>query len=262
MRRRAGIGGLQKDAALREQYRAAGSALEAESREKLREQAEMLRANVEAYAVAHRAAIAANPALAGRFQKMCTALGVDTLVSARESETAEKKTGFTFFRKREEQKPKTSAFHAELAVQVVEQCMLLANETGGLTDAALVRRRLSRVHNRSDVSDADIVTAVESLRPLALALGVVSLGPGRIAVQSLPLDLSPDGAALLAAAEAHGGRLAPRDPATAFAAWAPDRLERGIRTLLEAGLLWLDTQDASFPGSSVYWSPGLYPGLY
>jgi len=47
----------------------------------------------------------------------------------------------------------SSQFYHELAVQVVESCLLLSEQTGGLTDISIVKARISKLPSRRDITE-------------------------------------------------------------------------------------------------------------
>ena len=103
------------------------------------------------------------------------------------------------------------------------------------------------------ISSDDIVRAVGTLRPLGSGYKILDLG-GRRAVQSVPLELSPDSSVLLKFAEQEG-HLSAKE-ATSILGWQPERFTRVMDTLLKAELAWIDEQSSD--GITLYWFPCFY----
>ena len=67
--------------------------------------------------------------------------------------------------------------------------------------------------------------AVDTLRPLGSGYAVIDLGSRR-AIQSLPLELSPDGSKLVAEGEPRG--YFDRESACRTLVWQPERFDRAV----------------------------------
>ena len=75
-RRGAGIAGLQKNKAKRNNFSAVGAAANETKMAVMAEQLETFKANLEAFAEKHRRDIKRNPAFRRHFQRMCAEIGV------------------------------------------------------------------------------------------------------------------------------------------------------------------------------------------
>ena len=83
MRRRAGVGAIQKQRLEAEKYKDKGTELQESQFEQMVKQMEALKENLEEFASKHRSEIKKNPQFRRQFQEMCAAIGVDPLASAK-----------------------------------------------------------------------------------------------------------------------------------------------------------------------------------
>lgn len=114
MRRRAGVGAIQKQRLEAEKYKDKGTELQESQFEQMVKQMEALKENLEEFASKHRSEIKKNPQFRRQFQEMCAAIGVDPLASAK---------GFWSVLG-------MGDFFYELSVQVVEVCLAHNHITG------------------------------------------------------------------------------------------------------------------------------------
>lgn len=158
-------------------------------------------------------------------------------------------------------------FYYELGIQIVETCLVLQDQTGGLTDLEIIKKRIGKLRTRSlaEISEYGIVNfylhvpsddlnrAIGTLKPLGSGYAVVNLG-SRIAVQSVPLELSADGTKLLSQAQASG--TISRDICIEIN-WQAERFQRAIDSLVNDGLAWIDSQETV----TLYWFPCFFKGF-
>lgn len=114
MRRRAGVGAIQKQKLEAEKYRDKGTELQDSQFEQMVKQMDVLKENLEEFAGKHKAEIKKNAQFRRQFQEMCAAIGVDPLASGK---------GFWSVLG-------MGDFYYELAVQVVEVCLAANHSTG------------------------------------------------------------------------------------------------------------------------------------
>lgn len=114
MRRRAGVGAIQKQKLEAEKYRDKGTELQDSQFEQMVKQMDVLKENLEEFAAKHKVEIKKNPQFRRQFQEMCAAIGVDPLASGK---------GFWSVLG-------MGDFYYELAVQVVEVCLAANHSTG------------------------------------------------------------------------------------------------------------------------------------
>jgi ESCRT-II complex subunit VPS22 len=110
----------------------------------LKSQLEVFKKSLEEFAHKHQKDIKKNPMLRGHFQKMCSSIGVDPLVSSK---------GFWA------DMLGVGDFYYELGIQIVESCLVVQEQTGGLTDLDILKKRIARLRTRTaaEVSEYLIV---------------------------------------------------------------------------------------------------------
>ncbi|CAH2270030.1 jg17883 [Pararge aegeria aegeria] len=83
MRRRAGVGAIQKQRLEQEKYREKGSEIQENQFQQMSKQLEVFRENLEEFASKHKSEIKKNAQFRRQFQEMCAAIGVDPLASGK-----------------------------------------------------------------------------------------------------------------------------------------------------------------------------------
>lgn len=237
MRRRAGVGAIQKQRAAQAQYQAKRAELEENQVEELSRQLEAFRAHLQTFAARHRNEIRRDATFRRQFQEMCAAIGVDPLASGK---------GFW------SQLLGVGDFYYELSVRVVEVCLAASARTGGLLPLPELRRRLARP-GQPEISTDDVLRAIGKLRVLGQGFRLLRLPGERYLVQSVPGELSGDQTAVLEQAQTAGGCVT-----AAQLGWTPARAQRALQQLVSDELAWVDEQAG---GETVYWFPSLWPAL-
>lgn len=240
MRRRPGVGAIQKKKLDAERYKDKGSELAENQLSEMSKQLETFRANLEDFARDHREEIKKDPDFRRHFQEMCASIGVDPLASSK---------GFW------SEMLGVGDFYYELGVQIVEVCMASSHKTGGLMELGELRRRLIRGRGKSkvhqEISEDDLLRAVKKLKILGNGFTVIPLDSGRYLVQSVPGEFSMDQTAILQKAENNGGKVTAAS-LSAELGWDSKRIERALDLLMKDGLAWVDKQDHSF------WIPSIF----
>lgn len=83
MRRRAGVGAIQKQKLEQEKYREKGSEIQENQFQQMSKQLDVFRENLEEFATKHKSEIKKNAQFRRQFQEMCAAIGVDPLASGK-----------------------------------------------------------------------------------------------------------------------------------------------------------------------------------
>lgn len=83
MRRRAGVGAIQKERLVQEKYKEKGSEIAESQLQQMTRQMDVFRENLEEFARKHRADIKRDAQFRRQFQQMCAAIGVDPLASGK-----------------------------------------------------------------------------------------------------------------------------------------------------------------------------------
>ncbi|KAI3850371.1 hypothetical protein MKX03_000839, partial [Papaver bracteatum] len=117
MRRRPGIGGLQKAAAARDQYRLLGENVAKIRTYLMKEKLTTFHSQLEDFARKHKNDIRENPAFRSQFHQMCAKIGVDPLASNKG--LCAELLGF-------------GDLYYEIGVQIVDICLDTRSLNGGL----------------------------------------------------------------------------------------------------------------------------------
>lgn len=244
MRRRAGVGAIQKKTLEQEKYKDKGSVLQENQLEQLGKQMEQFRANLEDFAKQHRKDIKQDPQFRRQFQAMCAAIGVDPLSSSK---------GFWSVLG-------MGDFYFELAVQIIEVCMATSNKNGGLIGLEELRTRLIRARGQrkehQEITADDLRIAAKKLRSLGGGFSVVEVSKGHFLVQSVPVELSMDHTMVLQTAESRKTAFVNSSILQSELQWHPERVQKALDFILQAGLAWIDVQGSE----TSYWFPSMFDG--
>lgn len=134
MRKRPGIGAIQKQRVEQERFRDKGNELQEISFEHMTNQMESFRTNLEKFASKHRSEIKKDPNFRRQFQEMCASIGVDPLASSK---------GFW------SELLGVGDFYYEIAVQVIEVCLATSHRNGGLITLSELRQRLVKARGKA-----------------------------------------------------------------------------------------------------------------
>jgi len=222
--------------------------------QKLTEQMDAFRINLQEFAGKHKKEIRKNAAFRRQFQEMCAAVGVDPLQSSSNFWTKLLGVG---------------NFYYELAIQIVEVCMATSHRNGGimginelLVRVKASRRRLSRTiasnskvvqSQEDDISIDDLLRAIEKLSKLGSGLRAIPSGKTFI-VQSVASELSMDNVSIAQRAQENGGHVDKVLLAASFG-WSRERIDKCLNDMVMEGLVWVDSQTPD--GNAWYWFPGL-----
>lgn len=185
MRRRAGVGAIQKQKLEHGKYKDKGTEIQENQLEQMSRQLDVFRTNLEEFASKHKNEIKKNATFRRQFQEMCASIGVDPLASGK---------GFWSVLG-------IGDFYYELGVQIVEVCLATNDQNGGLISLDEVRQRLIKARGKSqhhqDITNDDLLSAVKKLKIFGNGFTVVPIGKGKYLVQSVPGELSMDHTAVL-----------------------------------------------------------------
>lgn len=230
MRRRAGVGAIQKQKLELEKYKDKGNEIQENQFEQMTKQLEVFRVNLEEFASKHKSEIKKNAEFRRQFQEMCASIGVDPLATGK---------GFWSVLG-------MGDFYYELAVQIVEVCLATNDKNGGLIGLNELRTRLIKARGQGkqhqEISQDDLLRATKKLRVLGNGFTVVSVGKGQYMVQSVPVELSMDHTALLQLVSNAGQAFASVSLLKKELGWEEDRSKRALEHMLKEGLAWIDTQ--------------------
>lgn len=244
MRRRAGVGAIQKQKLEAEKYKDKGTELQDSQFEQMVKQMDVLKEHLEEFAAKHKTEIRKNAQFRRQFQEMCAAIGVDPLASGK---------GFWSVLG-------MGDFYYELGVQVVEVCLAANHSTGGLMELDELRSRLVAARGRKqihqEITNEDILMAARKLRIFGNGFVVYPVGKGRHMVQSIPGELSLQETSVLSAAVNQGQGSVTKSLLMSELSWNEARTKQALDKIVSDGLAWVDCQG----DEESYWFPSLFPG--
>ncbi|XP_072160119.1 vacuolar-sorting protein SNF8 [Bemisia tabaci] len=242
MRRKAGVGAIQKQKLQQEKYQAKTSTLQENQIEQLSKQLEVFRTNLEEFASKHKAEIKKNSEFRKQFQAMCASIGVDPLAS---------KKGFWSVLG-------IGDFYYELSVQIIEVCLATNHKNGGLISLDELRNRLIKARGQSkhhqEISKDDLICAAQKLKVLGNGFTVIPIGRGDYMVQSVPGELSMEQTAVLTLLSKLGGASISESQVVDNLKWEKARATKALKNMVQDGLAWVDTQS----DEPTYWLPSLF----
>lgn len=244
MHRRGGLAGLERLQQSQRSFANLSSQLSRAQIDTLHAELAQFRAALTNFATNHRDDIRRDPSFRHAFTQMCAQLGVDPLAGPRKGGWWEDALGL-------------GDWQAELAVQIVDVCVSTRARNGGLITMADLVRRVSSLRGGDGgaVTEDDIVRALKALRPLGAGYEVVDFGDGVKMVRSVAKELDADQMAVLATAQAHGGRVDVR-LLIEQRGWTDERARAALNImLLKDGTCWLDDQDGPNGDGIAYWVP-------
>ncbi|XP_048598606.1 vacuolar protein sorting-associated protein 22 homolog 1 isoform X2 [Brassica napus] len=224
MRRRPGIGGLQKAAAARDQYRLLGENVAKLRTDMMKEQLATFKSQLEEFARKHKNDIRKNPSFRAQFHEMCAKVGVDPLASNK---------GFWA------ELLGIGDFYYELGVQIIEVCMLTRSLNGGLISLQELCNHLRqrRKKDREAVTEDDCLRAISKLKVLGSGFEVITIGKKKL-VRSVPTELNKDHNQILELAQGQG--FVTVEQVQRRLSWTSGRVIDALETLLEEGLAMID----------------------
>ncbi|XP_050299167.1 vacuolar-sorting protein SNF8 isoform X2 [Anthonomus grandis grandis] len=243
MRRRAGLGAIQKQKLEQEKYKDKSNEIQENQFEQMTRQLEFFKTNLEEFASKHKSEIKKNPEFRRQFQEMCSSIGVDPLSSGK---------GFWSILG-------IGDFYYELAVQIIEVCLATNNKNGGLISLEELRTRLINARGKrkehQEISKDDLLRAAQKLKIFGSGFNVIPYGRGKYMVQSLPGELSMDHSAILTQTSSLNSSFVSVSILRKQLNWEPERCKNALENLVNQGLAWVDLQNTC---EKLYYFPSLF----
>ncbi|KAL5239514.1 hypothetical protein ACI65C_006924 [Semiaphis heraclei] len=243
MRRRAGVGAIQKQKLEQEKYKDKGTVIQENQFEQMTKQMEVFRGNLEEFATKYKNEIKKNSQFRRQFQEMCASIGVDPLSSGK---------GFWSVLG-------IGDFYYELAVQIVEVCMATSYKNGGIIGLDELRDRLIKARGRNiqhqEITVDDLLCAAKKLKIFGNGFCVIPVGKGQYMVQSVPGELSMDQTAVLKLLSSSGSPCISLSSLKVKLNWEETRAVNAISQMVIEGLCWVDSQN---DGEFSYWFPAMF----
>ncbi|ETO69114.1 hypothetical protein F444_14205 [Phytophthora nicotianae P1976] len=228
MRRRGvGIGAVRKKQEQAKQFSEVGEQLVEANLYHVSSQLELFRTNLQAFAIKYKNNIKKDPDFRRKFQVMCAKIGVDPLAS---------KKGFW------SELLDVGDFYYELAVQIIEVCIITRPKNGGLIGMSDLLRLLEKKRGvaMQTVTDDDVKRAVKKLSVLGEGFQLIDMEE-RTMIVTVPVVLSQDHSTILALAQTTGGMVNVSILARELQ-WDKKRSMLALNVLLREGMTWLDEQ--------------------
>lgn len=243
MRRRPGIGGIQKQRLEQVKYRDKGNILQENQLEQMSKQLEDFRTNLEEFASKHKNEIKKNSQFRKQFQEMCASIGVDPLASSK---------GFWSVLG-------IGDFYHELSVQIVEVCLATNYKNGGLISLDELRQRLIKSRGKSkqhqDISSEDLLCAARKLNIFGNGFSIIAVSKGKYLVQSVPGELSMDHTAVLQLASSQNKSYVSVSVIRNELNWELERAKKSLNHMIKEGLAWMDSKGGN---ETLYWFPSMF----
>ena len=247
-----GLSAFTNRSSLTSSYASHGAALRSSQGQSLKDQLSAFQSALHHFAIQHGDKIKKDPSFRAEFARMCNAIGVDPLAGSNAPASKGKSKGWL-----------SSAFGGEVgdfwyrvAVRVVEVCKETRDENGGLLALAQCRevvRKGKGIGGGMDVSEDDIMRAVESLKPLGSGFKIVTIA-GTQMIRSIPRELNTDQSTVLEALHVLG--FVTVSMLEDNLAWEHARAVTVLEDLEANSLVWVDLKCAE----EEYWSPAFLAG--
>jgi ESCRT-II complex subunit VPS22 len=158
-----GVGAVQWKKEQKKAYEEVGNQLTQNHLAHVQEQLEIFKANLQTFAMKYKSQIKKDPEFRRRFQVMCSKIGVDPLASQK---------GFW------SEVLGMGDFYYELAVQIIEVCILTRSKNGGLIaiQDLLVLLDAKRGPLMQKIAEDDVKRSVKKLKVLGEGFQVIELG--------------------------------------------------------------------------------------
>ncbi|KAI9725312.1 MAG: hypothetical protein M1828_003327 [Chrysothrix sp. TS-e1954] len=247
-RRAPGLSAFSRNAISSAQYASHGSQLRESHAESLRTQLSVFQSLLQQFSITHAKDIRSNPSFRAEFARMCNAIGVDPLVSSNTKRPSSGAIGSIWAQMLG---GSVNDFYFELAVRIVEVCRSTRAENGGLMAVSEMTKRVQKgrgISGGMEVSDDDILQAVQSLKPLGSGFAVVTLGNKRM-IRSVPKELNTDQSHVLTAIQVEG--YVTVSILIDNFGWSIERAVSMLDDLVADSLVWVDKQAAE----TAYWTP-------
>lgn len=251
-RRGVGLSAFSNAAISSDQYARHGQQLRTTHADALANQLSVFQAALHNFSLTHAKDIRSNPTFRAEFARMCNAIGVDPLAGSNVKGAGGSggKAGSVWAKMLGSS---VNDFYFELAVRVVEVCRETRSENGGMVAVSEVQKRIAkgragRVGSGMDVTEDDIMRAIESLEPLGGMFKTQTLGGSKF-IRSVPKELNPDQATVLEVIQVLG--FVTVSMLQANLAWERARAIAVIDDLVADSLVWVDGQAEE----TEFWSP-------
>lgn len=244
MRRRVGVGAVQKSQLTQARFKDIGTEIADDQMQFMGKQMEQFRDKLQEFASKYKKEIRKNPQFRKQFQEMCATVGVDPLASSK---------GFWA------NMLGVGDFYYELGVQIIEVCLATRGKNGGIMSLEELREKVSKSRSNRNkqetITNDDIMRAVDKVKILGEGFRVIPT-QGRYIIQSVPAELSMDHTSVLELAEKSSGYTSITCIRNNLK-WTDERAKKALEDLVKESLAWVDDQAKE----RLFWFPGLVKNL-
>lgn len=252
MNRRGGLGGVFQQHKHNQDMLKLGKEIENKNMDEMKKQLEIFTEKLSEFSIKYKNEIKINPDFRREFYLMCTELGVDPLAGVWKNEL------------------KLDEFYYELAIQIITISLAFKEKVGSIIDINELKDLLSKHRKKTDISEDDIIKAVESVSELKCGFEIIELQNGKRAVAITPIHLSNDTNIILQIASENNGCITYN--AYKNKTGQPEyKYKQIINNLLENEMIWIDDSASiidkikekynSCSEREIYWFSGLYKYL-
>ena len=252
-RRGVGLSAFTNAAIASDQYARHGQALRTSHAEALANQLSVFQAALHNFSLTHAKDIRSNPTFRAEFARMCNAIGVDPLAGSNVKGAGGSAAGGKGSVWAKMLGSSVNDFYFELGVRVVEVCRETRGENGGMIAVAELQKRVTKgraglVGGGMEVTDDDVLRAIESLEPLGGMFKLQTLGGSKF-VRSVPKELNKDQATVLEVIQVLS--YVTMSMLQANLDWERARAIAVMDDLVADSLVWVDSQ----ADETEFWSP-------
>jgi ESCRT-II complex subunit VPS22 len=234
--RRAGIKGIKQQQQKKQQFQQKSTQLLSDYSEQLSQSLELLKQNLQEFALKHQQEIKNNPAFRQKFHEMCVQVGVDPLSSNKSFWT--QVLGF-------------GDFYYQISIQIVQVCMTTRQMNGGLIEWSELRSRIETIRGKATqaISDQDMVQAIKCLEPFGDGFSIIEM-KNRKMVRSIPQEMNMDGITILEKME----EKATVESLIHVLGWSAERIQVVLDSFVQQSICWIDLQS----DPPTYWVAGMF----
>nr|CCA19108.1 vacuolar sorting protein SNF8 putative [Albugo laibachii Nc14] len=237
LRRGVGVAAVRKKQENVKQYTEAADQFSEAKMAHINSQLSLFRINLQEFAQRYKHDIKRDPEFRKHFQIMCARIGVDPLASNK---------GFW------SEMLSFGEFYYEVAVQIIEVCIITRPKNGGLIAMTDLLRflHIKRGHKHQRISIDDIRRAINKVRILGEGFRLIGMEDNTM-ILTVPTELSSDHLAMLEIAQTTGGMIN-MSLIRKELNWDEKRSMIALTLLQREGMTWIDEQTSEhsyyFPG--------------
>ena len=225
MRGRGGLGNMQRQMQMNEQVKNIGQKIEEKNMTEMKTQIDKFSEKLSEFATKHKEDIKLNPEFRKEFYMMCTEMGVDPLAS----------------RSVWSNSLNLAEFYYELAIQIVTISIAIREKKGGLIELEQLKKYLTALRKKDDITDMDITKSIESVSELKCGFQMVTFSNKKKAVITIPIQISNDSNLVLEIAQENKGMITYYTFYQKYNSYSIEMFEEILNQLINNGIVWIDS---------------------